>query len=217
MKRFLAVACLGLFAVAANANTIEFYFSPTNSVTGVPSEYTNNVNPSVNPGEKVFLWSAHTLGDVWNGVAIMWDQKPGAGVAYNPSFGTPKKFRWETSSDFDPTDDGAINLVAIQALGIGGDDRDPLIYIDEPKNTWHSLVAELVFNTPGDVFLVMEGGGITRQGGTTQEDVYFGRGDPSIKNSAPRGTKTRDKDLTVLPEPASLLLLSLAGLALRRR
>ena len=223
MRKISAVlVCLLLGAVFANAqgHKIEIYFSKSNTLT-VPEEYTKNINPTVDVGEKVWVWGTITQGDIWNGINMQWSHTVGSGSMYNPSFGTPKKYRWQTSSDFDPVGapggGNSVNLVAVDALGLGGDDRDPLQYLDPGGVLWHFLVGEMAFSEPGDVFFEAGGGGITLKGGTTREEVYFGRGDPFIYNNAPKGTRTTLKDLTVIPEPASLLLVGLAGLFLRRR
>lgn len=66
------------------------------------------------------------------------------------------------------------------------------------------------------------GGWITQVGGSAAtETVFFGTGDAAVQNRIPElfpsvATSTLD-DATITPEPASLVLLALAGLALRRR
>ncbi len=54
-RLFVAVACLGLCALAANANTIRFYFSTTNSVAAVQPEYSASEVPVASPGDTLYL------------------------------------------------------------------------------------------------------------------------------------------------------------------
>jgi len=202
----LLTPMIGLFLVgtAAQASVVEFYFSPTNSLSGVPNEYTANINPTVLLDQKAYLWVAVLRPDIWNGINMGWDQDVTGGFMYNPSWGAPITRRWETSSDFNPVPDDLINLVAVVAAGLG-EPADPLHYFDAANNRGHYVLGELSFSTPAEVRMFAGGGGITRKGGGTREIVIFGRGGPN------------DPDLYVVPEPTGLLLLGIAAVALRRR
>lgn len=233
MRKVLAgMFCLSLLAVAANAAPIQFYFSTQGTVGGVPAEYAAGTTPTVETGETVYLWAASTYPDVWNGVGMQFGSNSPtfdvtSGVMYNPTqkgWGT----RWEAGSDFDPVPDDLITLVGVTTKGLGAY-GDPLQYEADLGGgvfVEHTLVGELDFSAFDglsnivEVYLEASGQGITLQGGTTQEEVYFGFGDGPIVNSADQGTRSALPDLYLhsdVPEPASLLLLGLAGFVLRRR
>jgi len=218
---------LGLFAAVANANSIHFYFSTSNDTGSVPTEWVTQTNPVVNSGDTVYLWATTNYPDIWNGVGMQFGSDDAgfavdAGVMYN-NFTKGWGQRWEDSSDFDPTGaDTVITLVGVTTKGLGayGDPDGYEENVGGGNYLEHNLVGEIAFSTTsglGAIFLEASGGGIPMQGGTTQEDVYFGFGDDAIKNNSAKGTRTAVADLTFVPEPASLLLLSFAGLLLRRR
>ena len=239
MKKLVALVCLGLFATIANAgimddNGIQFYFSLQGNAASVPAEYTAGTNLTVNNGQTVYLWSANIYPDVWNGVGMKFDADCAnftvdSGVMYNP-FTTGKGAwgpRWETGADFDPTDaEYKVTLVAVTAPGIGdyGDFSKAGMAIGEyvgDTYVWHTLLGEIAFSSDVvgcGVYMEASGGGMTKSGGTTREHMYFGFGDGWIYNNSGNDTRTTGADLFLgVPEPASLLLLGLAGLALRRR
>ena len=79
-------------------------------------------------------------------------------------------------------------------------------------------LAEITFQ-PGDyeVYLAVGPGGIGRQLGSPDTDLlFFGAGDAGLLGKH-FGATSEHWDLRITPEPASLILLSLAGLFLRRR
>lgn len=76
-------------------------------------------------------------------------------------------------------------------------------------------------NNPGaakaEIKLAVGSGTIARVGGGNTDNVYFGFGDASTKNKVGRTSANPDGYVSPAPEPASLALLGLGALALRRR
>lgn len=73
-----------------------------------------------------------------------------------------------------------------------------------------------VVGTNVELFIDVGPALIARSGGTPQDRVFFGFGDASVQVSPANNTSTAF-DAKVTPEPASLALLGLGALALRRR
>jgi len=191
MRTLLALLISVALVPTVRGDCIELYFSKTNTVTGVPPEYTAKTNPTVVRDQPAYLWAAILLGDVCRNVDLMSDRDVTGGTMYNPSWGGGAMRRWETSSDFDPVPDERIALLAIAKAGLGGDDRDPLSYIDEARMKWHFLVGDVRFQTYGPVYLMVGPSGIGAS------CVCFGFGDPCLLGKPPPGTKSILPDLYV--------------------
>ncbi|MBK8913545.1 MAG: PEP-CTERM sorting domain-containing protein [Phycisphaerales bacterium] len=87
-----------------------------------------------------------------------------------------------------------------------------------PKSVLLGWVQVQATGPVASVFLRVGTGGISRAGATGAEPVYLGAGDEDAGlrgNSF--GSQSPMADATVTPEPASLALLGLAALAMRRR
>ena len=250
-KLFAVVACLGLFAAVANADSFHFYFSTygagftdamgTDPVpTQVPDEYVGGYNPTVVEGETVYVWvymgdSASSI----NGLAMTFD-KDGAMPLNPPLMLVPSQLfafapfavtRWHADSDFDPIPDGLWNGIALGgATGIGPANLNDPSHITGIAFNLHYLVGEITVGEVCDVWMGT-GPGVSESSDTHPYDVYYGftEGPPGPPFPPPPGIPdgpvdgyavdqfTLYPDLHVIPEPASLLLLGLGVLALRRR
>jgi hypothetical protein len=242
MRKVLTiVACLGMMAVVANANDLHIYLGTPVDTAAFVADDGGLVHPVVTDpvGEVTYgVWAEvgvdWTSGvvDVWNGIAVDYMATGGVTVVdslmnnddHNPS-PLQTAYRWEDSSDFGGTD--GFFLVAVTRFGLGGllpadvGGTPPDMYAYTPEigvsgiKYWLGNIT-LACDAPGDLYFGVGSGGIARQGGDVDTDlVYFGSAD-GMRGDA-FGEFASAPMLTCIPEPASLLLLGLAGLVLRRR
>ena len=216
-----AVVCLVLVAGVASANDIHLYFSTQGDNSAVPAEFTTGVNPGpVAAGDLIYLWAnIDPAGDIWNGLSL--DLTVGNAVVSSPAYnpGSGPNTRWNPGSDLEFGGDNHMFGVSVTELGLGNV-LEPMIAPGYNVGT-HWLIAEVQFDAlNGNEFLAVGAEGIARMGGGPGlDDVYFGfdlagAPDGPIPNNAFGQTSVYPD---IIPEPASLLLLGLAGLALRRR
>lgn len=245
MSRLCAI--LGFAAAAAVAlaqptgHDIHFYFSlqPPPALGGpnqVPPEYVSGTNPVMMPGQTAYLWAfiidpdpASGMWDVWNGMNLMLS-RPAVGAAYNPSMGGALT-RWESGCDFtwedDPQND--ILLAAVHTWGLGNE-YEFTMFQNAPglgkyfaggptQPTLHWAVAPVIIDEYSPVYLGIGPGGIARRGGVEYGDrVAVGFTPEGQPDYVPYGEPwSVYPDLYVIPEPATLLLLALSILPLRRR
>lgn len=240
MKKFLGVlAGLALTAGAAQAANLTLFFSSDDPFAGTgrvsptlpggvavaaaatPLNSPTVGNPSV-PGGRLHMWVTGNPGDpdpnVWNGIAfnvvISGPATITGGGGLNITSGSPTFIRrWETGSDLTPP---TFNFVAVTRTGAqfpplvdGWDDGVDAVYMGYLDFAANNGTSEVKFQVGNS--------GITRAGGSpTVDDVNFGAGDAALRGNQ-FGEVSTLADATITPEPTSLLLLGLAGLALRRR
>ncbi|MGE0480738.1 MAG: hypothetical protein AB7Q17_09725 [Phycisphaerae bacterium] len=242
MKKFLIVlAGLALTTGAANAADLRLFFSSDDPFAGTgrtPPTLPGNVagaagmalnSPTVsnpvltNAGGRLHMWGTGTLGDpdpnVWNGVAIniviAGPATITGGGGLNITSPTLLR-RWETGSDLTPP---TFNFIAVTRAGLqlppigdGFDDGADSVYLG---------YVDVIGGGAGASELRFQVGnaGISRSGGDVNTDmVFFGADNQGLRGDAFGQTSTEaDATIQAIPEPAGLLLLGLAGLALRRR
>jgi hypothetical protein len=241
MKKFLGVALGALLVSTASANDLTIWFSPqdigvnpvvgtgtSNDVGQVLPDPGTPINPVVDGSSTVRLhiWGTapRTPASTWNGIAldIQIDGPAtivGGGGLNVVSVDDPTLYRWELGSDLDLP---SLNFVSITGRGLksppdtltGWTDRGGATADDD--STYLGYVDFLANGGTSSVYFAVGQAGITRQGGTTADNVFFGAGDAALHGNQ-FGQRSAVADATITPEPASLLLLGLAGLALRRR
>ena len=216
-KVLVAIMCLGLVATVANANDILFYFSNQADNSGVPAEFTGAVNP-VPAAPIVYLWAYLGATDEWNGVALdltINNALPDSPM-YNPTHAAGQ--RWNNNSDLDWVGDNHAFGVAVTEFGLGSALEQ--ILLPDWSIDRHFMVGEITMPGASEEFLAVGVGGIARRGGDVLTDgIYFGFTPGGAWDGPLRGDDLGAVSAfsDIVPEPASLLLLGLAGLALRRR
>lgn len=222
MKRFaIACMCLAMVATVANAEDLRLFFSASDDVSAAPAEWVNEENLVLDAPGTAYLWADVMDAGIWNGLAFgLNSPMAGTGEMLLPSFSG--LLRWNPGSDNtgDLMGTDNYNLAAIQELGI----RNPKFILDDlaldvDGHSLH-LLGEINVTEAmaGDELYISVGTqGISRSGGNPETDViFFGFGDAGVAGND-FGAQTTMADLSFVPEPASFLLLGLAGLALRRR
>lgn len=209
----------------------------------VPSEKGTATNPcyELAPGQtsaiaRFHLWAKAEQGadndgdgvpdtNKWNGIALGISIGGGGVLSDWVSLNTTPatRRRWQTNSDFDgrTTSGSNINLVAVTTFGAQGpaldDGWDSGDGFFEGNGDVYLGYVEVTGGAGTEVRLTVGTAGITREGGSpAADDVNFGWGDPSVRGNQ-FGTASVDADACIVPEPASLVLLGLGALALRRR
>lgn len=168
--------------------------------------YNPDIDPNVAPPAYKYRWNG--------------------GYSYDTGDPMPEYPTFPVGDYYIPFEDGHANAVGVgeplaKFVGLG-DYADTWMYTDWTEYCY--LYGEVTFTCPEEcggemyeIFFYVGPGGIAPTGGGTGL-CQFGAGDDPV-DSGDFGAVSTVADLTItcVPEPASLLLLGLAGLALRRR
>jgi hypothetical protein len=154
------------------------------------------------------------------------------------------KFRWQNGATTSPPPGtpplttivrdytGALTAAAVSGsylLSLGADPvygdnagvaQDQLAYASyvAATDTWlgYYKLGEVTAQGSGYMFLTVGAGWITASGGSDADQVYFGYGDAAV-NGRQTGAVSASPEASYDPEPATGLLLVLAGLLMHRR
>ena len=191
-----AVLGLAMAASVAQAGPLTLWVTKDAGTPGTPAVLTD-----VQVGEVLTLWAAGTTGDKWIGITFdLLDTGDGNMSNDELLFPGSGLRRWEGESDLTGS---SIGLVAVSSQGLNiGNALDPLI----------GGAAKLGTITANAGTGLLQGlVGFARQGATAGEDTITA-GETSFASD------DRSTVATLwTPEPASLVLIALAGLAIRRR
>ncbi len=232
MRKFVLVSMMALCVAGASAANLQLFFSETPWQAGMTADDLPAItNPEIATDVPVtlYIWAmterTGSSFDTWNGINLDLVGAPDAtGFAYNPmaydEFGELSFMRWHLGSDFTFDDgDGMLGVGGLgDAQGLGKPGDPQRVSGPSPITNLFFPLAEITFQ-PGDyeVYLAVGPAGIGRQLGSPDTDlIFFGAGDAGVLGNN-FGAVSEHWDLRITPEPASLILLSLAGLFLRRR
>lgn len=207
------IAVLSLAAVTiANANSLSLW-AGTNPVT--PSSVGDV--PVAAIGTELTLWAEVAIGDVWQGIGFDLGTT-GVPIIDDLTFFGGTLHRWSVLSDFgpigSPSDVGVIALPGLDGgnTGLGGNlDLTEGSSFGIGENGGNIFKVGTITANESIGILTASYLGMVRQGALEGEDTIYVGAD-SFLNNAEGSTAT-----LWTPEPASLVLITLASLVIRRR
>jgi hypothetical protein len=205
MRKILCVMTgLAALAMTANAHDIRFFASTSSTDGTMPDAI-----PVVEPGDIIYLWAATGAPgqQKWQGIDLALSNA--TGTVFNEFFTGSN--RWEGSSDFEL--DPQAGVVGVQTQGLGGPFEALGSLFD--AGSGHYAFAQLVAGEVGPIDLSVFAA-VAAGSDKGDDSVAVAMGD-LVPNTNIADEPVVGTIATVIPEPASLMLLGLAGLAIRRR
>ncbi len=241
MKKLIATLFIGSLVAAASAqNTGRLFFDTAGNGGNQSAPHPGGLaltNPQVNGSSARFYiyWQfGRAPGQGQNVLGLNYNVEVVGGAltaAYNyqPTIDVVSQPRWQNVPG-NPAPNPSVNpggasqaftAVNINAFGLKNDAAAVALdqgYDDAASNSTILGYVDVRRDAPrADVYLTVHTLGIAIQGGTPNDDIYMGFGDNPVKAGGMPNTRTSIADASVVPEPASLMLLGLGALALRRR
>jgi hypothetical protein len=224
MKRFIFAACIGVCAQAANSAIVttitQVTPSKANSTfipgSGIPGQFATTTAPG---GAKVSI-AAHNRNSVTpvpnDGINTFYvsagnDPSNAARTAWNLDFQfTPESgkvladYTYEVQADIDPS--LATNFVTFDALALGDS-----VFNNPGGGAWSDSTPFVVANSENYKFGFLAGSGFTNP------DPGHYEIHATLRNASDNSLVATETAFVVVPEPASLSVLGVAGLGLLSR